>query len=79
MKLDDISIAPSPLTERIYIGTISKRDHSVWNQKRDFTSNFLRALMEWTPPGSIRPFQDNAGNMYELQIKKVENKNDTTV
>ena len=40
MKLSDIHIGVSPLTERIYLGTVSKRDPGTWNQKADCTSQF---------------------------------------
>lgn len=73
-KLDDIVIGVSPLTDRIYLGTISKRDHTAWNKKRDATSGFIRALMEWIPPGIVRTVSDTHGNLYEIEVRKVSKK-----
>ena len=71
MKLDDIKIAPSPLTDRMYLGTVSKKDSGLWSSKVDCTSLFLGALMSWTPPGSIRMVNDNHGNQYEIEVRKI--------
>jgi hypothetical protein len=71
MKLEDIHIGASPLTDRIYIGTVRKRDLGAWASKVDFTSNFIGALMDWSPPGTIRMVNDNHGNQYEIEVRKV--------
>jgi hypothetical protein len=71
MKLDDIHIGVSPLTERIYVGTLSKRDRFTWSSKRDCTSMFLGALMDWAPLGVVRTFTDNHGNQYEIEVRKI--------
>ena len=60
-KLEDIHIASSPLTDRMYIGTLSKRDPGAWSQKRDCTGVFLGALMGWCEPGTVRIVTDNHG------------------
>lgn len=71
MKLDELHIACSPLTDRIYVGTLSKRERGVWNQKADCTSTFIGALMDWAPPGTVRIINDNHGNQYEIEVRKV--------
>lgn len=71
-KLEDIHIASSPLTDRMYIGTLSKRDPGAWSQKRDCTGVFLGALMGWCEPGTVRIVTDNHGNTYEIEVRKVE-------
>lgn len=70
MKLDDVHIACSPLTDRIYLGTVSKRDRSSWSSKVDCTSKFIGALMDWNPPGTIRMVTDSHGNQYEIEVRK---------
>ena len=71
MNLGNIHIGVSPLTDRIYFGTVSKRDSSTWASKVDCTSTFIGALMDWSPPGTIRMVTDNRGNQYEIEIRKV--------
>jgi hypothetical protein len=72
MKLSDIYIGVSPLTDTIFIGTVSKRDPGLWNSKLDATSLFINALMDWTPPGTVRVVNDNHGNSYEIEVRKVQ-------
>ena len=71
MKLEEIKIGASPLTDRIYLGTVSKRSPGVWSSKVDCTSQFIGALMDWTPHGTIRVVNDNHGNTYEIEVRKV--------
>ena len=71
MRLDDLHIGVSPLTDTIYIGTVSKRDRRAWSSKVDCTSMFIGALMDWTPPGTIRVVSDNRGNQYEIEVRVV--------
>lgn len=75
-KLEDVRIGASPLTDRIYVGTISKKDPTLWNSKVDCTGNFIGTLMQWAPVGTIRMVKDNLGNNYEIEIKKVEKTNE---
>jgi hypothetical protein len=70
MKLDDLHIGVSPLTDRIYVGTVSKRSPGVWASKADCTTRFLAALMEWSPPGTVRVFGDSQGNRFEIEVRK---------
>lgn len=69
MKLENIHIGVSPLTDRIYLGTL--RNSTTWSSKVDCTITFIAALMDWSPPGVIRTVTDNHGNTYEVQVKKV--------
>lgn len=72
MKLESIHIGASPLTDRIYVGTVSKRDPQAWASKVDATSIFIGALMDWTPPGTVRVVKDNHGNTFEIEVRKVK-------
>lgn len=69
--LDRIRIGVSRLTDRVYIGTTTKRDPSVWSSKVDATGQFIGAIMDWVPPGTIRMVVDNHGNEYEIEVRKV--------
>ena len=71
MKLEDLHIESSPLTDRVFLGTISKRTPHLWSRKVDCTSKFLGALMSWTPPGTIRIVTDSEGNKYEIEVRQV--------
>ncbi len=74
MKLDDIHIGVSPLTDTIYLGTVSKRDRGAWSSKVDCTSTFIGALMDWVPPGTVRLVSNNRGDQYEIEVRKVGQK-----
>jgi hypothetical protein len=40
-------------------------------QRRDKPSaGFLDALMEWSPPGTVRVFGDSQGNRFEIEVRK---------
>lgn len=70
-RLEAITIGASPLTDRMYLGTVSAKDPGLWTSKVDCTSKFLGALMDWTPPGTIRVITDNHGNSFEIEVRKV--------
>lgn len=69
MKLEDLHIGVSPLTETIYIGTVNKKTPGVWGTKVECTSKFIAAVMDWIPPGTIRLIRDNKGNEYEIEVR----------
>ena len=69
MKLEDIYIGVAPLTDRVYLGTLNKRDRSTWDRKVDCTSTFIAAVMNWVPPGTSRIVSDNHGNQYEIEVR----------
>jgi hypothetical protein len=71
MKLEDLQLRVSPLTDRIYLGTLSKKSPGVWGTKVDFMSKFLGCLMEWIPLGTTREFSDDKGNRYEVTVTKL--------
>ena len=73
MKLEDLHIGVSPLTDTIYLGAVSKRAPDTWTSKVDRTNEFIGVLMAWTPPGSVRLVNDNHGNRYEIEVRKLPN------
>ena len=69
--LESIQIGASPLTDRMYLGKVDAKDPGLWRDKVDCTSKFLGALMDWTPPGTVRLITDNHGNSFEIEVRKV--------
>lgn len=70
-RLESIQIGASPLTDRMYLGTVYAKEPGLWLNKVDCTSKFLGALMDWTPPGTVRLITDNHGNSFEIEVRKV--------
>ena len=71
MKLEDLHIGVSPMTDTVYMGVVSKRDRGAWTSKVDCTSKFIGALIDWCPPGTARIVSDNHGNRYEFEVRKL--------
>lgn len=69
--LDSIQLGASPLTDRVYLGKVEAKNPGRWREKVDCTGKFLGALMEWTPPGTVRLITDNHGNSFEIEVRKV--------
>lgn len=72
MKLDDIKIHVSPLTDRLYMGLISSRDPHCWTSKRDATSDFCVGLLEWVPFGTTRTIIGSDGAEYEVEVRRTK-------
>lgn len=73
--LDNIKLGVSPLTDRIYLGTVSKKDPSLWLSKVDATSQFIANLLTWTEPGSVRKVVSSDGAEYEIEVRCVKRPN----
>lgn len=73
--LNQIKLGVSPLTDRIYIGTVSKKDPGLWLSKVDATSQFIANLLTWTEPGSIRNVVSSDGSEYEIEVRCVKQPN----
>lgn len=71
-RLEDIRIGVSPLSDRIYIGTVSKKDPSLWLTKLDATSQFIGNLLTWTEPGTIRTVTSTDGSEYEIEVRRTK-------
>ncbi len=71
MKLEDIKLGVSPLTDRVYMGTVSKKDPTLWNQKRDAVSDLCQAVLTWIPPGTVREIRGRDGARYEIEVRKL--------
>lgn len=70
--LDQIRIGVSPLSDRIYIGTVSKKDPTLWLSKVDATSQFIGNLLAWTEPGTTRTVVSSDGSEYEITVKRTK-------
>ena len=71
MKLEALHIGVSPLTDTVYMGTVSKRDRGSWVSKVDCTSKFIGALIDWIPCGTARIVRDSHGNRYEIEVRRL--------
>lgn len=72
--LDQIRIGVSLISDRVYLGTVSKRDKSVWLQKVDATSQFIGNLLTWVEPGSTRIVSCSDGSEYEVTVRQTKPK-----
>lgn len=70
MKLADIKLGVSPITDTVMLGTLM--DANTWREKRDATSDFCAALITWVPPGNIREICSSGGNRYEIEVREIE-------
>ena len=69
--LHQIRLGVSPITDQVYMGTVSKANPNVWLQKRECVSDFCSALFAWVPPGTVREIRDSDGNLYEITVKSM--------
>lgn len=74
-SLDQIRIGVSPLTDRIYLGTVSKKDRNLWTGKVDATSQFIGNLLAWVEPGATRLVTSSDGSEYEISVKRTKTPN----
>ena len=73
--LDQIRLGVSPLTDRVYLGTVSKKDKGLWLSKVDATSQFIGNLLAWTEPGTVRTVTCSDGSEYEISVKRTKTPN----
>ena len=71
-RLDQIRLGVSPLTDRIYLGTVSEKDPGLWLSKVDCTSQFIGNLLAWTEPGSVRIVCSSDGAEYEIEVRQTK-------
>jgi hypothetical protein len=76
--LDQIKIGVSPVSDRIYIGTVSKKDPTLWLSKVDATSQFIANLLTWTEPGTVRTVACSDGSEFEISVKRTKPAKATT-
>ena len=73
--LDQIRLGVSPLSDRIYIGTVSKKDPTLWTNKVDATSQFISTLFQWVEPGEIRLVTSSDGSEYTIDVTRTKTPN----
>jgi hypothetical protein len=66
--LERVRIGVSPLTERVYVGTL-RNDHE-WRNKVDRTNDFLAALLEWCPAGYEREIVGSDGRVFFVTVQE---------
>ena len=69
MKLIDIRLGVSPLTDCVMMGTIV--NDRQWKEKRDATSDFCGALLTWIEPGTTRTIRSSTGETFEVEVRKI--------
>ena len=73
--LENIRLGISPLTDRVYLGTVSKKDRELWLSKVDATSQFICNLLIWVEPGTMRTVTSSDGSEYEISVKRTKTPN----
>jgi len=74
MKLEQIHLAKSALTDNIYIGTIAK-DGISWLKKKDITNEFITAAIHrWS--GFTQTLTGSDGRKHKISIEQVKEKQD---
>lgn len=69
--LENIEIGFSPLTQRIYIGRVSKKNKNMWaGVKKDITNNFLQVLLYKFPIGE-HEISINGKPKYKINIEEI--------
>lgn len=73
-RLEKITLGVSPITERVYLGTIKSDngEYAEWGEKRDATHDFCRALLEWCPDGYEREITSSDGTAYRVTVEQIE-------
>lgn len=69
MRLDRVKLGVSPITDKVYLGTLAKNDPGCWAEKREATSDFCQCLLTWVPPGTIREISSSTGARYEIEVR----------
>ena len=69
MKADEIRVAHSELSDRVYAGKLSK-DEKCWTQKKDITSDFLAALISKFG-GCVSEINGSNGTKHEITVKEI--------
>lgn len=72
MYLDNVRLAASALTNTVYIGKINKQGTAFSGEKKDVTSDFLKAIVDLYAGYEV-DIKDEQGNNYVLTVKKVDN------
>ena len=69
MKVENIRIAVSPLTDTVYAGKLSK-DKTYWLDKKDVTDDFLGAVIDrWK--NTFQTITTPDGKRYRIEVKLI--------
>ena len=74
VDLDRVRIVHSELGDKIYIGTVNKKDLHLLNNKEDRTNDFIKVLVSWCGVGFERIIVNNAGKEFSIQVREVKEK-----
>lgn len=71
MKITDVRLAVSPITDTVMAGTIMP-DGVTWREKHDCTNDFFAALLVLVPPGAVREINSSSGKRYEIKVVEID-------
>lgn len=70
MKLEELKLAKSSVTDNVYIGKVNK-DGVSWSNKSDITNDFLKCVIDrWN--GYVETIRVSDGKTYEISVKEVK-------
>lgn len=70
MKAEQIALGVSPITKTVFAGRLNK-GKNMWLEKTDVSDMFMACVIERFV-GYVEEVEDNAGNKYEITVKKIK-------
>jgi len=68
-KLYDLHLGHSPLTDRVYIGTLKK--DNLWDEKHDVTNEFITCVLARFG-GFVETFTREDGKKFEVTAREIK-------
>ena len=69
VELEEIRLAVSAISKDVCVGTLNK-DKIRFNNKKDVTSDFIKAVIEWG--GGYKQIITDGNDKWEIAIKKID-------
>ena len=71
VKLEDLKMNISPLTDEIFVGIMDKKNPNQWKHKINLTNNFLSCVIQrWN--GFKQEIVGSNGKKYEITLKEIK-------
>lgn len=68
-----MTIGYSPLTEKVYLGNVSKKNPNQWvGNKEDITNIFIQVLLQKFEPGTESIIAVDGKNKYKITVTEIE-------
>jgi len=71
MKYDDLTLAVSPLTNRVLAGKVNK-DGTQWVDKVDVTAQFLSCVVTYFEPGTENTISSDGTPLYKITVELIK-------